>query len=285
MISPIFLSKFATINLNLKNYMTIYKNVLFCLLLIFTASKILKSDDRKFTYVYQSNVMAKGEKHIEVWSTARLGKDIGYYARMENRLEYEVGLSKKLTTAVYLNFRNTTTDNGTGVNETEFEFKGISSEWKYQVSSPISNALGFGLYGELGLNTDEVELETKLLFDKKIKKTTVALNFIYEHEWELTPGKPETEKKLIGTFGLSYNICPSFHAGFELLQSNVFTDEGYEHSAFFGGPVISYAPGEWFATLTILPQIAGFKGKTVGSNLNLSEYEKLNARLIFAFHL
>lgn len=265
--------------------MMYFKNVLLCLLLIFTATQILRSDDRKFTHVYQSSVMGKGSKDLEIWTTARIGKNTGYFARIDNRVEFEVGLSKKLTTAFYLNFSNTTTDNGTGVNKTEFEFKGISSEWKFQFSSPIKDAVGFALYTELRLNTNEVELESKLIFDKKINRTTLALNFTYEPEWKLSPGKSETEHKVEGAFGLSYSLCQNFYAGFELVQRNVFTDAGLKHSAFFGGPVVFYTSGEWFATLTVLPQLAGFKGKSSGSNLNLSEYEKLQARLIFAFHL
>jgi len=229
--------------------------------------------------------MGIGQKEIEIWTTATVGKNTGYYSRMDNRLEFEVGLSKKLQTAFYINFSNTTTDNGTGVNTNQFEFQGVSSEWKYQLASPIKDAVGFALYSELGLNTNEVDLETKIILDKKINKTTFAFNFTFEPEWKLSRAESEMESKFEGSFGLSYAFSSSLHAGFELRQNNVFTESGLEHSAFLGGPVISYTQTEWWATLTVMPQIAGFKGKTEGSSLNLTEYEKFQARLIFSFHL
>lgn len=243
-------------------------------------------DDRHFTYVYQSGLMAKGARDIEIWTTPRIGKQSGYFAAIDNRVEFEVGISKKLLTAFYLNFSNTTKDNGTGVNQTSFEFKGISSEWKYQVSNPYTNALGFALYAELGLNTDQAELETKLIFDKQIKKTTLALNLTYEPEWYFSPGVASVEHNIVGTFGLSQNLSSGFSAGFELRNHNIYTkDGGWESSALFGGPVVSYSQAHWGAVLTILPQIVALKGKSEGSNLSLHDFEKFESRLIFSFHL
>src|SRR5438874_71480 len=135
-----------------------------------------QSNDRHFSYLYESTVMAKGSKELEIWTTARLGKQNEYFAAIDNRMEFEVGLSKKLQTAFYLNFGSTTTDNGTGVNQTTFDFHGISSEWKYNITNPYTSSFGFALYGELGLNTTDIELETKLILDKKINKTTLAMN-------------------------------------------------------------------------------------------------------------
>jgi len=250
--------------------------------LIFSALSF--ANERHYSYVYESTVMGKGAKELEIWTTPKLGKDMGYYARMENRIEFEVGLSNRLLTAFYLNTRQTTADNNTGVNTTEFEFEGISSEWKYQISKP-TGALGFALYAELGLNTDEVELETKLIFDKKFGKTFMALNFTFEPEWELTPGKSEQETKLETSFGLSHEFTPHFSAGIEARQHNVFAEGELEHSALFAGPVVSVSQPSWWATLTVMPQITAFKNKTPGKNLDLSEYTKLEARLIFSLEL
>jgi len=246
----------------------------------------ISANERKFSYIYESSVLGKGSKEIEIWTTPRLGKDEGFYARLDHRVEFEVGISNKLQAAFYLNFRNVTRDNNTGINTTQFRFQGFSTEFKYQVSSPSRDALGFALYGEAGFNTDEIELETKLIFDKRIKKTTLALNLVFEPEWALTPGKSELEMKLEGVFGLSYAFSPVFSAGFETRQVNVMNDEGkIEHSAFFAGPVISVSQPSWWMALTVLPQVAGLKGKPEGKSLNLTEFEKFETRLLVAFHL
>ena len=61
-----------------------------------------------FTYTYQSNVLNKGQREIEVWNTVRAGKT-DYFMRLDNRTEYEIGLGKNLQTAFYLNLSNQTT--------------------------------------------------------------------------------------------------------------------------------------------------------------------------------
>lgn len=262
------------------------KKTIFSTLLLILAVANGSADERKFSYVYQSGILGKGNREIEVWTTPRIGKLGEYFARIDNRIEFETGLSRKLQTAFYLNFRNTTRDNGTGTNTTEFEFKGISSEWKYQVSSPTRNAVGFALYAELGLNTDEVELETKLIFDKKIKKTTLALNLTFEPEWELTPGKSSVEYNAEASFGLSHSFSSSFSAGFEVRNHNILTgEEGLENSALFAGPVISISQPNWWMTLTALPQIVALKGKSGDSKLELHDHERFEARMIFSFRL
>jgi hypothetical protein len=209
---------------------------------------------------------------------------------MDNRVEYEWGLTDNLQAAFYFNFRNITTDNTSGGVTTAFKFQGISSEFKYQLTNPVTNALGFALYGELGLNTDEIELETKLIFDKKINKTNLALNLEVEPEWHLFGGPSEMELKVENLFGISHNISSSFAIGLETRQANVFANNSedeleLQHSVFFAGPVISFSQPEWWMTFTVLPQVMSFKERTGDSKLDLVEFEKLEARLLLAFHL
>lgn len=259
--------------------------ILILFLLIIICKETLPNE-RKFSYVYQSDVLGKGSREIEITSTTRLGKDFGYYGEFDNRIEFEVGLSKKLQSAFYINFSQITTDNGTGTNQTNFHFDGISSEWKLQITNPYKDALGFALYTELGLNTDEAELETKLIFDKKIKKTSLALNLTYEPEWYLSPGKAEVENNIVGSFGLSYAFTPNISAGFEIVNHNIFTkDKGWENSALFAGPNISFSQPNWWVTFTVLPQLLALKGKTPGRNLNYNDYTAFESRLIFSFHI
>jgi hypothetical protein len=257
------------------------KSILICLLFIMGGSF---ANERKFTYTYQSGVLGKGNKELEIWSTARIGRDIPYFARLDHRMEFEWGITNNLQTAFYLNFRNITQDNGSGINS-EFEFQGLSSEWKYQFSRPSKDPVGFALYGEVGLNTNEAELEAKLILDKSIKKNTFALNLVFENEWEFSSGEAESEIALEGDFAWCYDISRSFSAGIEVRNHNEIVEGQWEHSALFAGPVLSFSQPSWWATLTVLPQIAAVKGKTGNNNLVLDEHEKLETRLLFSFRL
>ncbi len=61
------------------------------------------AQDRVFTYTYQSPVLNKGQKEIEVWTTLRGGRN-DYFRGIDHRLEFEIGLGKRLQTAFYLNY-------------------------------------------------------------------------------------------------------------------------------------------------------------------------------------
>src|SRR5258708_2001777 len=62
-----------------------------------------QATERRFTYTYESGVLRPGDKEIEPWTTIRKDK-IGFYNRLDQRLEFEVGLGGGLQTAWYLNF-------------------------------------------------------------------------------------------------------------------------------------------------------------------------------------
>jgi hypothetical protein len=70
------------------------------LFLLLTIS--LLAQDRLFTYTYQSTLLNNGQRELEVWNTLRAGRQ-DYYARIDNRTEFEIGLGKNLQTAFYLN--------------------------------------------------------------------------------------------------------------------------------------------------------------------------------------
>ena len=65
----------------------------------------LMAQDRIFNYTYQSAVLNKGQKELEVWTTVFSGKE-DYYREIQNRVEYEVGLGSNLQVAFYLNSKH-----------------------------------------------------------------------------------------------------------------------------------------------------------------------------------
>jgi hypothetical protein len=191
--------------------------------------------------------------------------------------------------AVYLNYSMKTKDsNGDapGGNSTSSYELGFSNEWKYKLSDRVADPLGIGIYGEFTLIPGEFELEGKILFDKEFKDFLFAFNGVVEHEWksELDNGASKTLKELKVEFdlGASYSFTGNMSAGVEVRQHNVFVGGEIEHSALFAGPVISYATQGWWATITVQPQVKSFKGSMT---LDLAEYEKFQARLLFSFHI
>ena len=119
------------------NNQLIRKSIFVTLLAISFVS--IQAQDRLFTYTYQSGVLNKGQREIEIWNTFRTGKN-DYFARLDNRAEYEVGLGKNLQTAFYLNLSSITETNsyfGAKSFNTEHEIS-FSNEWKYKILDPGS---------------------------------------------------------------------------------------------------------------------------------------------------
>ena len=246
------------------------------------------AQDRLFTYTYQSTVLNKGQRELEVWNTLRTGR-ADFYSRLDNRTEFEIGLGGRFQTAFYLNLTSktqATEESGIKSISTENEIS-FSNEIKFKLLDPVANPFGMALYGEYGIGSNEYELEGKLILDKKFNNLTVAANAVYEIEFAPAydaSNKPDWEKenKLEYYLSFAYGLNPKFHITLENAFKNVYVEKKLEHSALFSGLGFSYMNDNFWVNFTVMPQLKSFKGET-DNNLNLNEYEKVQLRLIFSY--
>lgn len=247
----------------------------------------VQANERRFTYTYESGVMAPGTRELEYWATWRNGR-ADFYSRFDHRLEYEFGLTDRLLTAFYFNWRSISKKDPDSPDpdkkKAEQEFSSVSSEWKYKVLDPVANPIGLALYQEYSLGSDEFEWENRLILDKKIGNTLLAYNFVVEPDWEFSPSNVEPEIGVENDFGVTQFLTPRFSAGLEVRNHNEWTrtSTGFEHSALFMGPVLSYAGESWWITATFFRQLPALKKsiKNPQDNLVLDEHEKTNIRLL-----
>jgi hypothetical protein len=248
------------------------------------------ANERHFGYVYETGVLAPGAKELEVYTTLRTGRE-NYFSALDHRLSFEVGVANNLMTAFYLNLRNTTEGDSADNLSTGFEWQGFSNEWKLKVTDPVADVVGLGLYGEISYNTNGMELEPKILLDKQIGHWLLAANLIAEFEFEAEADEMELEEIAPDlTLGATYELAKGFHAGLEIRNHNAFVKNGedemeHEFSAVYAGPVVSYATESWWMTFTLLPQLPALSKEEGGSILVLDDGEKINARLLFSFHI
>jgi hypothetical protein len=241
-----------------------------------------RANDRHFSYTYESAVLAPGEKELEVWTTYRNGRETRY-TRFDERLEFEIGLVPGLQTSFYLNLTAIGQDVGGELSKsTELT---VSNEWKWRLLDSAVDGIGFALYGEITAGVDELELEGKLIVDKRIGNLLLAANFVAEHEWEYGIGETGKELHLDGFLAASWFFTPRFSLGIEAWNANIIADGNWEHSAFFLGPVASYTGNGWWVTLTILPQLPAFRPSEGGGTYVLTDYERFQARLLFSWHI
>ncbi len=250
------------------------------------------AQDRYFARTYTSNVLPKGGIDLEFWHTSRFGHKDQFFHAQDQRMELEFGLGKNVQTSVYFNSFEKRFSEGTDETTVSHEV-GFSNEWKWKLSDPSANKVGFALYGEWGFKGgDELELETKLIFDKIIGKNILAFNAAveYEKEFEWSNNKVDAsgwEAPVEFNLGYQYLIKPSFGLGFELTNCNgIAKGNGWEHSVLFGGPTLNFRNKKWFIIANYLPQWGNLKKTTYAPfSKVLDDHERTEARVVVGISL
>lgn len=249
------------------------------------------SNERRFGYTYESSVLPPGARELELWTTDRRGREY-FYHRLDQRIEFEFGVTENLMSAFYLNTTTRSRDSNSelpGGNKSSSIAVSISNEWKYKLMDRVADPFGFSLYGEATVGTDKTELEAKLIFDKQMRQFLFAADITgeYESSSDIVGGSEivSTEVKLKPGAAFAYIADNGFGAGLEIRNENIFISGDLKHSSMFAGPTISYSSEQMWFTLTFMPQIHSFAGgTTVSKNLDLDEFEKIQTRLLLAFH-
>jgi len=262
------------------------------LVLALGATVISKAQDRYFARTYTSNVLPKGAIDLEFWHTSRIGHKDQFFHAQDQRMEIEFGLGKNWQAAFYFNRYQKRFSEGSDGTTVSSEI-GFSNEWKWKLSDPVANRIGFALYAEWGIKGgDELELETKLIFDKVVGKSLFAFNAIleYEKEFEWVNGEIKSDGwEMPVEFDLAYiySISKSAGLGFEITNHNgVAKGKGWEHSVLFGGPTFSYRTGRWFVIANYLPQWGNIhKTNFAPFHKVLDDLEKAEARILIGISL
>jgi len=245
------------------------------------------ANERHFTYTYETSTLPAGQAEIEPWVTWRTGRD-GYFRRFDHRIEFEVGMTDRLQTSLYINFHGTTFDDELLGRVSDMAYDGISGELKYRLMDPVADSVGLALYGELGLAGDETELEAKLLVDKRIGKMLYAANLVGELELEHEIEETEPEIVVEVDLAAGYFVTPRTVVGAELRNHTELPEGEFEHSSFFAGPVVAYSASAFWLAVTVQHQLFAIKSEEEPGNegiLEHAEHENINARIILGFHL
>ncbi len=246
-----------------------------------------RATDRRFAFTYETGVLGPGQAEIEPWTTFRLGRE-HYYSRIDQRLEFELGLVKNLQTALYWNFERITADErdpvtGELVRASEFTLASVSSEWKYKLSDPLADAFGSALYLEGSYGPDEAELEGKVLLDKQVGDFLGALNLVGEQEWEFSAGETESEQKVTLNLAAGYFLTDALVLGVEVESASLIEEGDLESSVIYAGPSLAYASGRYWLAVGVTPQI--FAPKSEEGRLDVEYNEYVRARILLGFHL
>ncbi|MEP7168623.1 MAG: hypothetical protein ABI855_04580 [Bacteroidota bacterium] len=266
------------------------------ILFSFTTSSF--AQDRVFAYTYQTNVLNKGDFDLEFQNTLRTGKT-GKFSpyvfgqHLNQRLELEFGLGKKVQTSFYFNselFNYADTSSSEMNQELTVNF---SNEWKWKLSDPVANRIGLGLYGELEFGGSNLEFEGKILLDKKLPNDLFAFNIVGKYEFEKQISRTDNITKAEWThnspvefyFGYLHTLNSATSIGIEAKNNNDITKEnGWVNSVLFAGLAFHAIIGKCFVNLSVLPQIANLhKTDSAPGNMDYNDFEKLEVRVLVGY--
>lgn len=265
-----------------------------CLLagaIAFLAAAQGNASERHFVFTHESFVLAPGHSEIEPWTTFRGGRS-HYYARLDQRIEYEFGVLPGLQAALYWNYSTRTGDTrdaagGPLLRKTSTEPMSASAELKYKLSDPVADALGSALYLETTVGPSLAALEGKLIFDKRIGRGLLAGNLVseYARDWS-TRGGAKSELELKVALAGGYFVTDSAMVGLEVTEVTELEDaKEVETSAFFAGPTVAWARDSFWLASTALVQAGALAGAKNGAVFDLEHQERFQWRLILGFHL
>lgn len=238
---------------------------------------VLAAHEHRFAFATESLTIPKGHSEIELASTHRIGRS-NFYSAMDSKVEYEMGLTDRFMLAFSL--RNTFVHSvSSGVESKAFSAPSFAVEAKGKILDPVADAIGLGLYGELYIKPHEVELEGKVILDKKIGPLLLVANGVVEQEAVVNAQTQawSFNTKVLSHLGCSVDVGP-MGIGMEGRTRAIWSGMTNltQHTVYLG-PALSFRHDLFWLSLTALIQIGDFNKPSFA--VNGSSAEQVEARL------
>ncbi len=177
------------------------------------------ANPRPLPFTYQSETLPKGAVEVEQFvdlvpvrmQTASSTSQIVIASQYQT--EFEVGLTDRLELSLYVTLVPQPNNDfaGTGVPQLP-EGNGVKQRLRYRLADPEAWPVDVALYGELSENEREIEIEGKIILQRRVGRVRFITNLWSEyefyldghHEWVLNP-----------TLGVTAELSPRYHLGVE----------------------------------------------------------------------
>jgi hypothetical protein len=186
-----------------------------------------------FTYNYETN--AEGEGEIETYidlvplkgQNAIGGSQTVLASQFQEEFEY--GITDRLELGLYVTF--VPPASGFAPNEVPAltEANGSKQRLRYRISDAGKLPIDIGLYGEVTENENEIELEAKVILQRRFGKLAIAANVVTEREFYFTG---QADQVFDPSAGLWYQVTPVFQPGFEWWMYKEWTNRAPATTVF-----------------------------------------------------
>jgi hypothetical protein len=176
-----------------------------------------RATPRPLPFTYTTETLGKGELEVEQYADVATVKAIDangnptWYGATQFQTEFEYGITDRLELGLYVVY--VPTPAGYTFTAPMTEVTGVKQRLRYVFADPGAWPVDVGVYGELVEGETELELEAKILLQRRIGKLRVDANLW--GEYELYYATPQKDVVLNPTLGATYEITPTLHVGAE----------------------------------------------------------------------
>jgi hypothetical protein len=180
--------------------------------------------------------------------------------------ELEYGLTDKVEVAWYFTFRQ-----GATANTPFLQFSGMKQRVRARFADPGEWPIDVGVYLEIAEFNDEFEFEEKVLLQKRFGAFAVLANLWVEQEWYFQT--EETKYIFNPTIGVTYELSPKFHVGFEYWARGRFdstsddvmgtSSDAPTGTRHYAGPTFLAQKGNYFVSLGVYARLDGLGDSAV----------------------
>ena len=244
--------------------------------------------ERHFAFSYESPVLRAEQAELQPWTTTRLGR-AAYYSRLDARLGFQFGLTRHLQAGLLWDLSSTTEDiriPGAALDSrlSSTELQSLSAQLRYELTSPVADALGSALFLQGTAGPLSVGYEARLILDKQLGSLLVTGNLVGGGQELL-----ELQSRFVASFGATlaagYFVSPNVVTGLELHQSSSVVSGSLDRAVLYLGPSVSFVSTGYWLTFAAIPQVVTFRGATPGHRLDVSQNEYVQVRLLLGFAL
>ena len=188
----------------------------------FVAS-VVRADPHPLPYNYPYSTLPRGmsevEQYVDMTSVKAFDLTGAQHTTLRSVLvtEIEYGITDRLELGLYFQFAN---DPGAGTGgDVPLRFDGLKQRLRYRFADADVWPVNVAIYGEVAELANEIELEAKIILDRRIGRWHLIANLWGEREFYYS-GRREWVANPTG--GVAFEIVPAFHMGVEYWMHGEF---------------------------------------------------------------
>jgi hypothetical protein len=217
-------------------------------LLVTLASRGSAADPRALPMTYSTETVSAGSTELELFvdlvplrAISPTTTEETSYLASAFQLELGVGLAERLDLGLYATLVPSVGDQLAGTGQFPALGTGLKQRLRYTVNeTPGQWPIDVGVYGEVAENEREIEVEVKLLLERRAGRLRLAANLSAGHEWYFS-GQREWE--VSPSAGATLELTSRYHVSIEGFLRGEYPQNPRPEQRMFGlGPHVYAGP-------------------------------------------